>query len=121
MTQAVKIALAGALGRMGKALAASATDREDVVVTARFDRPGVQGGGLVGRDEALAAGQVVAIVIGWGVLQHPRLIAPEHTIESAAAPAATLRLLVPVLAIGGAIVLPSLYWLLRVFKSRPTE
>ena len=69
---------------------------------------------------ALAAAQVVAIVVGWGAMQHPRLIAPAHTIESAAAPAATLRLLLPVLAIGGAIVLPSLYWLLRVFKSRPT-
>lgn len=68
---------------------------------------------------ALAAGQAVAIVGGWGALQYPHLIAPDFTIHGAAAPPATLRLLVPTLAIGGAIVLPSLYWLMRVFKSRP--
>jgi cytochrome bd ubiquinol oxidase subunit II len=67
---------------------------------------------------ALAAGQVTAIVIGWGAIQHPVLIAPDLTIDSAAAPAATLRLLVPTLAVGGLLVLPSLYWLMRVFKSR---
>jgi len=68
---------------------------------------------------ALAAGQVVAIVAGWGAIQYPLLIAPDLTIDGAAAPAATLRLLVPALAVGGALVLPSLYWLMRVFKSRP--
>lgn len=67
---------------------------------------------------ALAAGQVTAIVIGWGAIQYPILVAPDLTIESAAAPAATLRLLVPTLAVGGLLVLPSLYWLMRVFKSR---
>lgn len=68
---------------------------------------------------ALAAAQVVAIVCGWGAIQYPNLIAPDLTVHGAAAPAATLRLLLPVLALGGAIVLPSLYWLMRVFKSRP--
>jgi cytochrome d ubiquinol oxidase subunit II len=67
----------------------------------------------------LAAGQVALIVLGWGAIQYPTLIAPDLTIASAAAPAATLRLLIPVLAVGGLIVLPSLYWLMRVFKSRP--
>jgi cytochrome d ubiquinol oxidase subunit II len=62
---------------------------------------------------------VAAIVVGWGAIQYPILIAPDLTIESAAAPAATLRLLVPTLAVGGLLVLPSLYWLMRVFKSRP--
>ena len=76
--------------------------------------------GRVRAARVLAAGQVALIVIGWGAIQYPMLIAPDLTIERASAPAATLRLLVPVLAIGGAIVLPSLYWLLRVFKSRPT-
>jgi 4-hydroxy-tetrahydrodipicolinate reductase len=59
VTQAVKIALAGALGRMGRALAASAESSSAVVVAARFDRPDVDQAGLVGRDEALAAAQVV--------------------------------------------------------------
>ena len=68
---------------------------------------------------ALAAGQGAAMVAGWGAIQYPTLIAPDLTISRAAAPDATLRLLVPTIAIGGAIVLPSLYWLMRVFKSRP--
>jgi cytochrome d ubiquinol oxidase subunit II len=70
---------------------------------------------------ALAAGQGAAIVAGWGAIQYPTLIAPDLTIANAAAPAATLRLLLPAIAIGGAIVLPSLYWLMRVFKSKPIE
>jgi len=68
---------------------------------------------------ALAAAQGAAIVAGWGAIQYPALVAPDLTIANAAAPLATLRLLLPCLAIGGAIVLPSLYWLMRVFKSRP--
>jgi 4-hydroxy-tetrahydrodipicolinate reductase len=58
VTPPVQIAIAGALGRMGQALAASAAGREDVAVVARFDRPGLAGDGLVSRDEALAACQV---------------------------------------------------------------
>jgi cytochrome d ubiquinol oxidase subunit II len=68
---------------------------------------------------ALAAAQGAAIVAGWGAIQYPTLIAPDLTIARAAAPDPTLRLLLPAIAIGGAIVLPSLYWLMRVFKSRP--
>src|SRR5205807_2237907 len=36
------------------------------------------------------------------------------------APAATLRLLVGALALGAVVLLPSLYYLFRVFKGRPT-
>lgn len=55
----VKIAIAGALGRMGRAVAAAAEGREDIVVAARFERPGVAGEGLVSMDEALALADVV--------------------------------------------------------------
>jgi 4-hydroxy-tetrahydrodipicolinate reductase len=55
----IRIAIAGALGRMGHAVAATTTAREDMTVSARFDRPGVEGEGLVGLDEALAAADVV--------------------------------------------------------------
>jgi 4-hydroxy-tetrahydrodipicolinate reductase len=55
----VRIALAGALGRMGRALAAVIESRDDVTVVARFDRPGVVGDGLVDQEEALAAADVV--------------------------------------------------------------
>ena len=54
----VTIALAGALGRMGQALARTLDGRIDAVVTGRFDRPGAQGEGLVARDAALMGADV---------------------------------------------------------------
>jgi cytochrome bd ubiquinol oxidase subunit II len=65
---------------------------------------------------ALAGAQVALILLGWGLAQHPYLIAPDVTIDGAAAPPATL---VPLLwaSIAGAVILvPSIYWLFRVFK-----
>lgn len=55
----VNIALAGALGRMGQALARTLEGRGDAVVVGRFDRPGARAEGLIERDAALAAAQVV--------------------------------------------------------------
>jgi 4-hydroxy-tetrahydrodipicolinate reductase len=55
LAASVRVAVAGALGRMGQAVAAAAGD----AVTARFDRPGVEGEGLVSADEALGACDVV--------------------------------------------------------------
>ena len=55
----VAIALAGALGRMGLALAKALDGRTDAVVTGRFDRPGVEAEGLVDRFDALAQADVV--------------------------------------------------------------
>ena len=55
----VTIALAGALGRMGQALARTLDGRADAAVVARFDRPGVTGEGLVERDVALSRAEVV--------------------------------------------------------------
>jgi 4-hydroxy-tetrahydrodipicolinate reductase len=55
----LKIAIAGALGRMGRAVAALAGTDPAVEVVARFDRPDSAGEGLVDRDAALAAAQVV--------------------------------------------------------------
>jgi 4-hydroxy-tetrahydrodipicolinate reductase len=55
----VKIAVAGALGRMGRAVAAAVEARDDLQLVARFDRPGVQGEGLVDQETALAAADVV--------------------------------------------------------------
>jgi len=54
----VTIALAGALGRMGQALARTLDGRSDAAVVARFDRPGATGEGLVDRDAALEAADV---------------------------------------------------------------
>ena len=65
---------------------------------------------------AAAAAAVSLLVIGWGLAQAPMLVAPDLTIAAAAAPAATLRVLVPVVVGGTALLVPSLLWLLRVFK-----
>lgn len=55
----VRIAVAGALGRMGKAVAATLEGRADAVAVARFDRPGAQGEGLVALESALADAQAI--------------------------------------------------------------
>lgn len=51
--------MAGALGRMGQAVTAVIAGREDVRLAARFDRPGLEGEGLVPLEDALAKAQVV--------------------------------------------------------------
>ncbi|WP_297512405.1 4-hydroxy-tetrahydrodipicolinate reductase [uncultured Caulobacter sp.] len=59
MSQPVKIAIAGAAGRMGRAVAEALEGRSDAVIAARFDRPGAEGEGLVSREEALSLADVV--------------------------------------------------------------
>jgi cytochrome d ubiquinol oxidase subunit II len=65
---------------------------------------------------ALAVGQVSLIVLGWGLAQWPYLLGPELTIRGSAAPDPTLRAVLVALAAGSLILLPSLWWLFRVFK-----
>jgi cytochrome bd ubiquinol oxidase subunit II len=67
-----------------------------------------------------AVAAVASVLFGWGVAQWPYLIVPDVTVTSAAAPDATLRLVVVGFAIGGAILAPSLYLLFRIFKSEPS-
>jgi len=55
----VRVAVAGALGRMGRAVADAVEARPDLDVAARFDRPDAKGEGLVGVDAALDAADVV--------------------------------------------------------------
>jgi len=64
----------------------------------------------------LAAGQVALILLGWGLAMYPYLIAGQLTIQQAAAPAITLRLLLIGLAAGAVVLLPSLAYLFRTFK-----
>ena len=59
MPSPVKIAIAGALGRMGQAVAAAAANDPAVIIVARFDRPGLEAEGLVSVEQALAACDVV--------------------------------------------------------------
>ena len=64
----------------------------------------------------LAAAQVVLVIVGWAVAQHPFLIYPDVTIASAAAPDSTLRFVLWSLPFGLGLVLPSFWLLFRVFK-----
>ncbi|MBZ9851655.1 4-hydroxy-tetrahydrodipicolinate reductase [Mesorhizobium sp. CA14] len=59
MPQPLKIAIAGALGRMGRQMAESVAADPRLELVARFHRPGSTGEGLVERDEALALADVV--------------------------------------------------------------
>ena len=63
-----------------------------------------------------AVGQVTTILLGWCFAQYPHLIFPDLTISNSAAPEITLRLLLVALGIGAAVLLPSVYYLFRVFK-----
>ena len=63
-----------------------------------------------------AAAQVSLILWGWAAAQYPYLVPPSLTIQEAAAPAATLRLVTIGLLGGFAILIPSLIYLFRVFK-----
>jgi cytochrome d ubiquinol oxidase subunit II len=68
-----------------------------------------------------AVAQVAFIVWGWALTQYPYLIRPHLTFDAAAAPRPTLVLLVQVLALGAAVVLPSLVFLFRIFGPRQLD
>jgi len=69
-----------------------------------------------------AATQVSLILWGWALAQYPYVLPPDLPVEAAAAPRVTLRLVLAALALGALVLLPSLYYLLRIFKSRqPSE
>lgn len=63
-----------------------------------------------------AIGQVTLILWGWALAQFPYLVEPTLTIYNAAAPLATLRVVLFALVAGAVVLLPSYYLLFRVFK-----
>jgi cytochrome d ubiquinol oxidase subunit II len=67
---------------------------------------------------ALAAAQVTLILWGWGAAQFPYMVEPNITIQGAAAPPITLRLLLIALGVGALLLFPSVYFLFRVFKGQ---
>jgi cytochrome d ubiquinol oxidase subunit II len=67
-----------------------------------------------------AVAAVASVLFGWGVAQWPYLIVPDVTVTAAAAPDATLRVVVVGFTIGGAVLAPSLFLLFRIFKSEPS-
>jgi cytochrome d ubiquinol oxidase subunit II len=68
----------------------------------------------------LAAGAWVTLVLwGWVMAQFPLIIPPSLTIDAAAAPRRVLSETLAVLAAGGVILIPSLWYLIKVFKTGP--
>lgn len=64
-----------------------------------------------------AIAQVIGVIGGWGAAHYPLLLAPGFTIASSASPTITLQWVAPVVGAGSAILVPSLFWLLRTFKA----
>jgi cytochrome d ubiquinol oxidase subunit II len=65
--------------------------------------------------------QVSLIFWGWAMAQYPFLLPPNYTVPNAAAAPSTLRLTLIALVVGGIVLLPSLWYLFRVFKSGPAD
>lgn len=70
----------------------------------------------------VAAAALVSLVIwGWGAAQFPWLVPPDLTIAQTAAPVTTLRFVSLGLVAGAVILVPSLVYLFRVFKSTGSD
>lgn len=67
-----------------------------------------------------AAAQVTMILLGWAAAQFPYLVERDITLTSAAAPHATLKLLLIALAAGAILLFPSYFYLFRIFKGETT-
>ena len=69
----------------------------------------------------LVAGEMACVLAAWAVAQYPYLIIPDVTIASAAAPESVLLAVTLASAAGMVVLLPSLWFLFRVFKGRPQD
>jgi cytochrome bd ubiquinol oxidase subunit II len=65
-----------------------------------------------------AATEITLLILGWAVAQYPFLIYPDISLAQSA-PTATLRFMVLSLPVGMALLVPSLWFLFRVFKAQP--
>jgi cytochrome d ubiquinol oxidase subunit II len=63
--------------------------------------------------------EVLAVLLGWFGAQAPALVPGHLTFQTAASPEATLVAYLIAVAIGAVFLIPSLYCLFAVFKSRP--
>lgn len=87
---------------------------------------GVLSMGLVWKSQfapavAAASVTVATVILGWGVAQYPLLIPPTLTIEATKAPDAILRAMAIAIAGGAVVLVPSLGWLLFLFKRQNAE
>lgn len=69
----------------------------------------------------LVVAHVTFVILDWGLATFPWILPGSLTIHQAAAPEPVLEAILIVLAIGGAILAPSLLYLYRVFKIAPTN
>jgi cytochrome bd ubiquinol oxidase subunit II len=60
--------------------------------------------------------QVACLLAGWAIAQSPYIIYPGLTLEAAAAPRSTLLFILWSTPVGMALLIPSLWYLFRVFK-----
>jgi cytochrome d ubiquinol oxidase subunit II len=60
--------------------------------------------------------QVACLLGGWGIAQYPYIVYPDLTVGGAAGHPATLRFVLWTLPLGMGLLLPSLWYLFRVFK-----
>lgn len=65
-----------------------------------------------------AAAQAGFIVLGWAASQYPYLVVPDITLQAAAVSPNVQQLLIVAIAVGAAIVVPSIVLLLRIFDAR---
>ncbi len=77
---------------------------------------------VFGRRYALArifaAGEVVILLLGWGLAQQPYLVYPGLTLADAAGPINTIRFLVLSVPVGLCVLVPALWYLFKIFKTR---
>jgi cytochrome bd-type quinol oxidase subunit 2 len=62
--------------------------------------------------------QICFLLVGWAVAQYPYLIYPDLTLEAAAAPRSTQWFVLYTAPFGLAVLIPSLWYLFRVFKGK---
>lgn len=67
-----------------------------------------------------AAGEIVLLLLGWGLAQYPYLVYPDITLQRAAAPAPTIAFTLATLPFGALLLVPSLGLLFHVFKTART-
>lgn len=67
---------------------------------------------------AAAVVEVILLLWGWGIAQWPYLIYPDVTIMDSASPRPMLNFLLAAIPVGMVLLVPSLWFLFRVFKGR---
>lgn len=65
-----------------------------------------------------AVGEIVLVLLGWGIAQYPFLVYPSIQLADAAAPMPTMRFVILSLPIGAALLVPSLWLLFTVFQQK---